>query len=351
MDPENRQSKIDLRSDTVTFPTEEMRKAMYEAPLGDDVFGEDPTVNKLERISAEMLGKEAAVFVASGTMGNLAAILSHCGRGDEAILGDVSHIFLNEAGGISALGGINPRILPTQDDGTIDPGTIRSAIRWDDPHFPITRLICLENSHNRCGGAILSLEYVRQVASIAEENQLFLHLDGARIFNAAVGLNRPVADLAEPFDSVTFCLSKGLSAPVGSVLCGSEDFIRKARRARKILGGGMRQVGVIAAAGIVALESMVERLAEDHANARFLAVGLDRIPGIKVVKNPPPTNMVFISLDEESGYSLREFIARLREQGVLVSGGGPGRLRLVTHYGITEEDIGRTIEAFERMLN
>jgi threonine aldolase len=351
MNPESNQKSIDLRSDTVTLPTEDMRTAMYEAPLGDDVFGEDPTVNELERMSAEMLGKEAAVFVASGTMGNIAAILSHCGRGDEAILGDVSHIFLNEAGGISALGGIHPRIVPTLDDGTIETDVIQGAIRWDDPHFPITRLICLENTHNRCGGAILGLEYVLKVAGIARERQLNLHLDGARIFNAAVGLKLPVADLVEPFDSVTFCLSKGLSAPVGSMLCGSEEFIRKARRARKILGGAMRQAGVIAAAGIVALESMVGRLAEDHANARILAAGLDGINGIRVVKNPPPTNMVFISLDEESEYSLGGLIDSLREQGVLVGGGGPGRLRLVTHHGIAVEDVEATVQAFKDVLS
>lgn len=341
---------IDLRSDTVTLPTQEMRTAIYEAPLGDDVYGEDPTVNKLEAIAAEKLGKESAVFVASGTMGNLAAILAHCGRGDEVILGELSHIFLNEAGGISALGGVHPRTLPNLDNGTIDPTAIDGAVRWDDPHFPVTRLICLENTHNRCGGAVLGLQYVQVVAEIAQRHELSLHLDGARIFNAAVKLDIPVADLAKPFDSVTFCLSKGLSAPVGSVLCGSESFILKARRARKILGGSMRQAGVIAAAGIVALETMISRLKEDHENARMLAEGLDRINRLHVVWNPPATNMVHISLSRECELSLPELVDRLRQKDVLVGGGGPGRLRLVTHYGISADDIKKTIRVFQKVM-
>jgi threonine aldolase len=325
---------------------------MYQAALGDDVYGEDPTVNELERIAAELLGKEASVFVPSGTMGNLAAMLAHCGRGDEVILGDLSHTFLYEAGGISALGGIHPRTLPNLEDGTLDLSAIEGAIRGDNPHYPITRLISLENTHNRCGGAVLSLNYIQAVGDIAQEYHLKLHLDGARIFNAAVSLNVPASELVGPADSVTFCLSKALCAPIGSVLCGSQDFISKARRARKILGGGMRQVGVIAAAGIVALESMVDRLKEDHDKARELAKGLDEIEGISIEKNPPPTNMVFVRLTvEESRMGVGELTRKLRDMGVLVGVAGADRLRLVTHYWISDEDVVGAIEAFESALS
>jgi threonine aldolase len=350
MDTDMKQRFIDLRSDTVTLPTEEMRSAMHQAPLGDDVFGEDPTVNELERMAAELLGKEASVYVPSGTMGNLAAILAHCGRGDEIILGDRSHTFLLEAGGVSAVGGIHPRALPNNDDGTIELSAIEAAIRGDDPHYPVTRLICLENTHNRCGGAVLETDYVRAVADIAHSNQLALHTDGARIFNASVALNIPVAELADPADSVTFCLSKALCAPVGSVLCGSKDFIAKARRARKVLGGGMRQAGVIAAAGIVALESMVDRLKEDHDRARTLAKRLDEIEGIVVEKNPPLSNMVFVGLSKDAGKSVGELAKQLRDAGVLVGDAGADRLRMVTHFYITDEDIEGAVEAFERVL-
>ena len=255
---------IDLRSDTVTPPTEEMRAAMAKAPLGDDVYGEDPTVNTLQAMAAAMLGKEAGLFVPSGTMGNLASILAHCNRGDEIILGNLAHTFLYEAGGMAALGGVHPHTIPNQPDGTLDPDDIRAAIRADDAHLPPTRLITLENTHNRCGGAALSVAYTRSIGELAAEHGLILHLDGARIFNAAAVLGVSPAELTAPADSVTFCLSKGLCAPVGSVICGSQDFIRKAHRIRKQLGGGMRQAGVLAAAGIVALESIVPRLAEDH---------------------------------------------------------------------------------------
>ncbi|OGO18940.1 MAG: threonine aldolase, partial [Chloroflexi bacterium RBG_16_48_8] len=255
---------IDLRSDTVTQPTPEMRQAMAEAEVGDDVYGEDPTVNQLEMMSAELLGKDSGVFVPSGTMGNLAAILAHCGRGDEVILGHLSHTFLYEAGGISALGGLHPRTIPNQEDGTLRLEDIEGAIRPDNPHYPISRLIVIENTHNRTGGSVLSVEYTRAVAEIARRNQLSLHIDGARIFNAAVAQGVAAKQLAEPAHSVTFCLSKALCAPVGSVLCGSEDFIKKVRRIRKQLGGGMRQAGILAAAGRVALQKMIHRLGEDH---------------------------------------------------------------------------------------
>ena len=264
---------IDLRSDTVTLPTPAMRQAMAEAEVGDDVYGEDPTVNRLQELAAGLVGKEAGLFVPSGTMSNLTAVLAHCNRGDEVILGNKSHTFLFEGGGISALGGVHSCQIPNQPDGTLALQDIQNAIRPDDIHDPVTRLICLENTHNRCGGVALSPEYTRQVGELARQHDLSLHLDGARLFNAAVVQGVNAKELAGPADSVSICLSKGLSAPVGSVLCGSKEFIQRALRIRKQLGGGMRQAGILAAAGIVALETMVERLAEDHRRAARLAEG------------------------------------------------------------------------------
>jgi len=248
---------IDLRSDTVTLPTPAMREAMYRAQLGDDVFGEDPTVNRLEEMAAGKMGKEAALLVPSGTMANLVCALTHCARGEEAILGDRSHMFINEAGGMSALGGIHPHIIPNQPDGTMRLQSIEDAIRGDNLHYPRTRLICLENTHNRCNGSPLTPEYTGSVVALARHRGLSTHLDGARIFNAAIALGVDVKELTRGVDSVIFCLSKGLAAPVGSMVCGSGAFIAEAQRNRKILGGGMHQAGVIAAAGIVALEQMV----------------------------------------------------------------------------------------------
>jgi len=340
---------IDLRSDTVTLPTPRMREAMAAAEVGDDVFGEDPTVNRLEAMAAERMGKEAGLFVPSGTMGNLVALLTHCNRGDEVILGDQSHTFLYEAGGSAALGGIHPFPLPNNPDGTIDPEKIEAAIRPENVHFPRTRLICLENTHNRCGGAVLRPEYMARVAAIARRHGLAIHLDGARIFNAAVALGVEPAVLTRDADSVTFCVSKGLSAPVGSVLCGSADFIAEARRARKIVGGGMRQAGVIAAAGIVALEEMVDRLAEDHANARRLAEGLAEMPGITIELDSVETNIVIFELHRED-LTPEELAARLREQGVLLLPIGGRQLRAVTHYGIERKDIETALAAFRRIL-
>lgn len=255
---------IDLRSDTVTQPTPAMREAMAKAVVGDDVFGEDPTVNRLQEMAAVLMGKEAGLFVASGTMGNLAAILAHCGRGDEVILGNKAHTFLFEAGGISALGGVHSHQVPNQADGSLALGDILAAIRSDDPHNPITRLVVLENTHNRCGGVYQTAAYTRAAGDLAHQHSISLHLDGARIFNAAAAQGLLAKELTSPVDSVTFCLSKGLCAPVGSVLCGSKDFIFRAHRIRKQLGGGMRQAGVLAAAGIVALQTMVARIGEDH---------------------------------------------------------------------------------------
>ena len=266
--------RIDLRSDTFTLPTPAMRKAMVSAPLGDDVFGEDPTVNQLQALAAERMGFEAALFVSSGTQGNLVSLLSHCGRGDEVIMGDQAHTFRYEQGGSAAVGGIHPRTLPTQADGSLRLEDIAAAIREDNDHYPISRLVCLENTHNRCGGRYLTPAYTRSVAELAHRHGLKLHIDGARLFNAAVAQGVDVRELVQGADSVTFCLSKGLSAPAGSVVCGSAEFIRRARRARKVLGGGMRQAGVLAAAGIVALTEMVDRLADDHRHARRLAQGI-----------------------------------------------------------------------------
>ena len=342
---------IDLRSDTVTKPTPEMRRAMAEAAVGDDVYGEDPTVNRLQEISADLMGKEAGLFVPSGTMGNLAAILAHCNRGDEVILGNYSHTFLYEAGGYAVLGGVHPNLIPNQKDGTLALDDIGSAIRPDDPHQPITRLICLENTHNRCGGVSLSAKYTREVAELARKKELKIHLDGARIFNAAIAQGTNARELAAPVDSVTFCLSKSLCAPVGSVLCGSGAFIERAHRVRKQLGGGMRQAGVIAAAGIVALESMVERLGEDHQHARQLADGLEKIPGISPDPGGPYSNMVYVSLSINGQPVDADLVAReLEKRGVLVGKVGKSRFRLVTHFWIDDQAIERTLEAFALVL-
>jgi len=337
---------IDLRSDTVTQPTPSMRRAMAEAEVGDDVWGEDPTVRRLERMSAERMGKEAALFTASGTMSNLVALLTWCQRGDEVIVGDRSHIFLYEVGGASALGGIAYRPLPNREDGTLALEDIESAVRPDNIHFPRTRLVCLENTHNRCSGAVLTPDYTRRVADLAHRHGLRLHLDGARIFNASVALGVPPADLAGPADSVCFSLSKGLGAPIGSVLCGSEAFIREARRWRKMVGGGMRQVGVIAAAGIVALEEMVDRLAEDHRNARRLAEGLAGIPGVALDPARVQTNIVIFRWQ---GGPVEAFLRALAQQGVLASHAGGDQVRMVTHYHITPQDIDDALEAVERV--
>jgi threonine aldolase len=341
---------VDLRSDTVTLPTSNMRQAMAKANVGDDVYGEDPSINRLQELSAALLGKEAALFLPSGTMGNLVAVLAHCGRGDEVILGSQSHTFYYEAGGISALGGVHSYQLPNQVDGTIDVGDILRAIRPDDVHHPITRLICLENTHNRCGGVSLSANYTAEIGQLAKQYNLSLHIDGARIFNAAVDQGVSAADLAVPADSITFCLSKGLSAPVGSVLCGSRDFIVKAHRIRKQLGGGMRQAGILAAAGIVALETMVERLGEDHQRARLLAQGLSKIPGLNLDPHTPQTNMVFLSLDGKVPFNSQQVISHLAENKVLVGVAGSRRFRLVTHYWIDDQGIQRAIDAFKSLL-
>jgi threonine aldolase len=339
---------IDLRSDTVTQPTPAMREAMYRAELGDDVFGEDPTVNRLEEMAAEKLGKERALLVVSGTMGNLVGVLSHTQRGDEVIVGDQSHIFLYEVGGCSALGGVQMRTVPNV-RGLLPLEAVGAAIRGPNIHFPRTGLICLENTHNRCGGAVLTVEYTRQLCALAHRHGIPVHLDGARIFNAAVALGVDVKELVADVDSVTFCLSKGLCGPVGSLLCGSAAYIERARKYRKMVGGGMRQAGIIAAAGIVCLEQMIDRLAEDHENARRLAIGLAEIPGIILDPTTVQTNIVIFELAEDR-LTAAEFAARLKSEGVLCGAIGPRRVRMVTHYGITAADIETTLRAVSRVM-
>lgn len=339
---------IDLRSDTVTTPTEEMRQAMAEAPVGDDVYGEDPTVNRLEEVAAVLLGKEAGLFTASGTMSNLIAVLSQTRPGDEIIIGDESHIFWYEVGGAAALGGVVMRTVPNDDEGRMDLNDIERAIRSRDIHFPRTTLLCLENTHNRCGGTVLTPEYTTAAAGLAHDKGLRVHLDGARLFNAAVALNISPRELAGPADSVGICLSKGLSAPVGTVLCGNREFISRARKQRKMLGGGMRQAGIIAAAGLVALEKMVDRLAEDHRNAQRLAEGLRIIPGIVPAREKVPTNIVFFGL--ESPAPGLEFGRRLTSRGVKIGHLGERMYRAVTHRLITEKDIDEALGHIETVI-
>jgi threonine aldolase len=341
---------IDLRSDTVTQPTPEMREAMAKAEVGDDVYGEDPTINHLQELAAEKMGKQAGLFVASGTMGNLIAVLSHCQRGDEVIVGKKNHVFVHEAGGMSALGGLHSCQLPNQLDGSLLLEDVAAAVRPDDLHEPVTRLVCLENTHNGCGGVYQTPEYTLQMADWAHSCGLSVHLDGARIFNASVAQGVTASQLAGPVDSVTFCLSKGLCAPVGSVLCGSQPFIAKARRLRKMLGGGMRQAGILAAAGLVALERMVSRLGEDHARANKLAEGLRLVPGLQLDAGTPVTNMVFLSLRPQVHCTTDELIEKLKEQGVLIGATGERQYRLVTHYWIKDAGVEEAIEAFRRVV-
>jgi threonine aldolase len=340
---------VDLRSDTITQPTPAMRKAMAEARVGDDVFGEDPTVRQLEETAAGRLGKDAGLFVASGTMANLVSQLAHCGRGEEMILGDQAHIFYYEQGGSAAVGAIHPRTIPNQPDGTLLLSDIEAVIRPDDVHFPRTRLIVLENTHNRCNGSPLGPAYLRSVRALADRHGLKIHMDGARLFNAAAALQTPAAELAAPADSVGICLSKGLAAPVGSVVCGGKAFIERARRARKLLGGGMRQAGVLAAAGLVALEEMTERLVKDHRRARKLAEGLAELDNVQIDPQRVQTNIVYF--DTREGAPPDDALpARLAAAGVRILGLGKHRFRAVTHYHIDDGDIDRALGAFRRVL-
>lgn len=340
---------IDLRSDTVTHPTAAMRDAMRDAVVGDDVFGDDPTVRQLEETAAHLMGKEMALYVASGTMANLVCVLVHCQRGDEVILGDQSHIFLNEVGGMAALGGVQPHTLRNQRDGTIILDDIKEAIRGDNVHWPRTRLICLENTHNRCYGAPLTSHYIEEVSHLARAHRLTLHLDGARIFNAAVAHKCDVKEFTRLADSVSFCLSKGLSAPIGSLICGDKTMIGEARRLRKMLGGGMRQVGVIAAPGIVALRSMIERLKDDHEHARLLAEGIAGIQGLRIEKDRVQTNILYFELSDPS-MSTDEIIKTLQDRGVLMVCTGPRQFRMVTHHGIERDDIETTLNVLAETM-
>jgi threonine aldolase len=322
---------------------------MADAEVGDDVFGEDPTVNSLEAMVAERLGKEAALFVASGTMANMVSLLTHCERGSEVILGDQSHIFYYEQGGAAALGGIHSRQVPNQPDGKLDTHDIENAIRTDDIHFPRTKLILLENTHNRCNGSPLDVDYMHSVGKIAVSHSLKVHVDGARIFNAAITLGTNVRDLATDADSVCICLSKGLAAPVGSVVCGTKNFIAKARRVRKVLGGGMRQAGVLAAAGIVALTEMVDRLIDDHTNARRLAEELAGMEGLSLDPDCVKTNIVYFETTRNDMHS-QTLAEKLAIQGVRLLPAGPRRLRAVTNCHITSEDIKYVLDVFYKVL-
>ena len=342
---------IDLRSDTVSHPTPEMREAMARAVVGDDVYRDDPTVNRLQADAAAMLGKEAGLFVASGTQGNLCALLAHCQRGEAIILGDSSHIFRYEQGGMAQLGGIVPHTVPVQPDGTLRLDDIRAAVNQNDEHQPMTRLVTLENTHNEAGGVPIAAEYTRRAAQLARDNGLLLHIDGARIFNAAAALDTDVQQLAAPADSVAFCLSKGLSAPVGSVLVGTQDFIRRARRARKVLGGGMRQAGILAAAGLIALHIMKDRLHEDHDHARLLAEGLSEIPAITV--HSQSTNFVFFSIAADARLTADELVQVMRGKYHILMPSYPGAdrpIRLCTHYWIDRQAVDAVISAVSAVL-
>ncbi len=339
---------IDLRSDTITLPTEAMRQAMCHAVVGDDVFQEDPTVNRLEAMAARMLDKEAALFTASGTMSNLIAILTHTHPGDEIILGSEAHMFWYEVGGASAFGGVVMHTVPNDHDGSIDPDTLVQAIRPKNIHYPPTTLLCLENTHNRCGGAVLTQEYTATMCQLAHQHGLRVHLDGARIFNAAIALNVPASQLAKNADSICFCLSKGLSAPVGSLLCGPREFVDRARKWRKMAGGGMRQVGIIAAAGIVALETMIDRLAEDHGTARRLSQGLACIPGIDIKPEKVQTNIVMFQAP--ALVSTPEFVQRLDKRGVKLIHRSERWVRAVTHRMVSPTDIDEALSRIELLV-
>lgn len=331
---------IDLRSDTVTKPTKAMREAAYHAEVGDDVYEEDPTVNRLEELAAEKLGKEAALFVTSGTQGNQIAVLTHCKPADEVIMESNAHIFVYEGAAMSALAGIQPKTIEGH-RGAMDPKRVEAAIRPDDIHFPETGLICLENTHNKAGGTVVPLDNMKAIKNVADQYNIPVHLDGARIFNAAVAMGEPVHKIAEQVDTVQFCLSKGLGAPVGSILAGPKEFIKKARKWRKRLGGGLRQSGIIAAPGIVALTEMVERLQEDHDNAKRLSEGLGNIQGIEI-ESDVETNMVLVNV-EGLGLTSEQFIEKLEEVGVRSGSYGTHSVRLVTNFDVTKEDIETVI--------
>ncbi len=334
---------VDLRSDTLTLPTPAMRDAIARAEVGDDVWEEDPTVRRLEAMSAAMLGKEAGLFVASGTMGNLVSVVAQTGPGQEIVLDADSHIFNYEVAGSARVAGVQTHPIKTE-RGFLSPAQVAGAIRPGNIHLPVTALVCIENTHNRHGGTCCTPEEIAAVAAVAHEAGVPVHLDGARLFNAAVALRRPARDFAVHVDSVTFCVSKGLAAPVGSVVCGTRDFVARARRVRKMVGGGMRQVGVLAAAGIVALEQMIDRLAEDHANARRLAEGVASLPRIRVDLASVQTNIVILSVDRSGGAA--ELVSGCAVRKIKVHAISPASIRCVTHKDVDEADIERALQAF-----
>lgn len=335
----NNEKVIDLRSDTVTKPSQAMLDAMVKAPVGDDVYGEDPTVIALEKLASDLLGKEAAIFAPSGTQSNLIGLLSHCQRGDEYIVGQHAHTYKYEGGGAAVLGSIQPQPLDFEQDGTLNLDKVAATIKPDDVHFAKTKLLCLENTHN---GIALPSEYLLSLKDFSTKHSLPLHLDGARLFNAAVKTKTHVSEIAAPFDSISICLSKGLGAPVGSLLVASNDIVHRARRWRKMVGGGMRQAGILAEAGIYALNNNIDRLAEDHENAALLANGLREIDGITVEHTPAQTNMVFIEINSKASQKLPSF---LMEKGIVISGGS--RIRLVTHMDVSKQAIEKVISAFK----
>ncbi len=340
---------IDLRSDTVTKPSEGMRRAMAVAEVGDDVFGEDPTVNALQERVAAMLGKESALFVPSGTMANQISLLAHARPGDEIILERGSHVLNHEAGGLAALAGVQPFVLEG-DRGILEPEEVDRSIRFSDVHFPPTALIWIENTHNRGGGSVFPLEKMKAIRDIATNYGLKLHMDGARLFNACVASDVPPEEYARQVDSLSFCFSKGLGAPVGSILAGGAEFIARAHRYRKMLGGGMRQVGILAAAALYALDHNIERLAEDHKNAGRLAEGLDRLDGVRVIMQPVETNIVYFDVSE-TGRNALEIMNEARERQVLVLPESFTIIRAVTHLEIDADDIEKTIAAFRDIFN
>lgn len=338
---------IDLRSDTVTVPTQEMKDAMYNAMVGDDVYGDDPTVRELEEYSAKLVNKEAALFVPSGTFGNQLALLTHCKRGDEVILGDDCHIVVHEVGASSVIAGVQLRTL-ISNKGELNPLEISSKIRGEDIHFPSTGLICLENAHSN--GRVISLNNMGNIYSIAKENNIPLHLDGARLFNAAAHLKVEAKEITKYCDSVMFCLSKGLCAPVGSILAGSKEFIDKARKGRKLMGGGLRQAGFLAAAGLVALKSMTTRLKEDHENALLLANELAKLPGIKITLEDIHINMVFFNA-VEANFNKETFVKDMYDKGIKINPEENGELRFVTNYWVSKEDIYYIVNVMKELMN
>jgi len=337
---------IDLRSDTVTMPTDEMREAIANAVVGDDVYGDDPTVNKLEELAAQRIGKEAALFVPSGTFGNQLALFTHTRRGQEVIVGKNNHIVLHEVGASAVIAGVQLRTLETN-NGTMDPLEVEKSIRVDDIHEPDTGLICLENAHG-CG-AVVSLDNIKAIKLIGQKHSIPVHMDGARIFNAAASLNVDVKEIAACADTVMFCLSKGLAAPVGSMLAGNKKFIDRARKNRKLMGGGMRQIGILAAAGIIALEKMTTRLAEDHENAKYFADELSKLKGVNVKYDRLDIDMIFFEMAEDV-IPEKTFIEKLYEKNIKISGAENGEYRFVTHIGVTKSDIDFVVKCMKELM-